>query len=225
MSTTTDEVAELVSLLRDIGLAGYPETAEDPGIYSDAYVRGELQSSLNVRQLQQLPEHAEHVLRNGCVLLPPINKDGVKWIPFLWVTLAQADHVSLQLVMAAPDMAFGFRWESPEDAGLDSSSEHGYWHAQPIKTVRTGSGAVRPIPKQDRISDHFPTFPIDAIDSVTLLGAVVISLYGQLHCQSVVRNVAFLRRVCIGTHRAIDANVNKKGKARNVRAKGRARKK
>lgn len=66
--------------------------------------------------------------------------------------------------------AVGYRFETPEGPG-----RHSYYHAQPIITFRDGSPQL---PCPNWLSTDHPTLPLDAVDPVTLLLALLISLYG-----------------------------------------------
>ncbi len=68
-------------------------------------------------------------------------------------------------------VSVGYRFETPEGEG-----GHDFYHAQPIKAVRTrGQGDLPSTP--DWLPDDYPTFPMDASDPVALLITLLVSLY------------------------------------------------
>ena len=105
-------------------------------------------------------------------------------VPVLWPVLAfEADRASQRLKIRAAlfheDVEFGgarpravaWRFEPPE--GPDSA--HSYFHAQPILAWERDSDNL-PV---WAVNDNYPAFPLMAGDSIGLLTAVLVSLYGR----------------------------------------------
>lgn len=123
--------------------------------------------------------------------------------PVLWPVLAfAADRASQRLKVrvalffedgsetgrAAP-LAVGWRFEPPED----ETGEHSYYHAQPISSwdvARSG-----PLPICGNLNDIYPTIPLAAKDSLSLLCAVLASLYGRLGVRDILSDSQVRRSV------------------------------
>jgi hypothetical protein len=69
--------------------------------------------------------------------------------------------------------ALGWRFEPPEDV----DGAHSYYHAQPISSFDS-SGRWR-LPTSGAVNHAYPAFPLRATDSLTLLTALLVSLYGR----------------------------------------------
>jgi hypothetical protein len=71
--------------------------------------------------------------------------------------------------------AVGWRFEPPEGA----SGAHCYYHAQPISSWnKTSSGRL---PVHLPLNESHPAFPLKADDPVSLLAAVLVSVYGHAY--------------------------------------------
>ena len=202
----TSKPTRVLEELRLVGIAGVASLGKNLSRL-EGLALIELGSILHEHELQQLPDDRVS-LENRCIVLPLFVKDAAWWIPFLWVNVDCDNAISLQLKVASVVGSFGYRWESPEGDAA-KPSDHGYWHAQPITTVRTGD---REVPVGEGLwhaSDHFPTFPIDATDQCGLLGALLVSLYGQVSIETTLNDSVIYQRLCAGTHRGTSvAEVN-----------------
>jgi len=193
-SRSPREVA--LSVLRDVGLHALNQLAKgaDKELQNDAFARIQAFTCLQVQELQNLPNPSLRHFLPKCIRLPHISKDATKWIPLIWVDRHPTGEITLQLVLAGEGRRFGFRWEPPE-AGT-GASEHDYYHAQPIKSVRRPGGTILSLDlKHGDVCDHFPTFPIDAEDLIHLVDALLVSLYGPKYHQKMISEAALRARV------------------------------
>jgi hypothetical protein len=71
--------------------------------------------------------------------------------------------------------AVGWRLEPPED----TDGEHSYYHAQPI-SAWDASGTRRLPIAGNSLNESYPAFPIDAADSISLLVAMFVTMYGRI---------------------------------------------
>jgi hypothetical protein len=109
-------------------------------------------------------------------------------LPVLWPVLAfEADRASQQLKVRVALFyeeedtvsgesqlrAIGWRFEPPEDA----DGAHSYYHAQPIIAWERDSDYL---PRYGSVNDNYPAFPLLAQDSISLLVAVLVALYGRV---------------------------------------------
>jgi hypothetical protein len=74
--------------------------------------------------------------------------------------------------------ATGLRFEPPED----EYGVHSYYHAQPITSF--GGREDGRLSFARTVNTSFPAVPLAATDSVSLLGAVLVSLYGRTGARS-----------------------------------------
>jgi hypothetical protein len=79
--------------------------------------------------------------------------------------------------------AVGWRFEPPED----ETGAHSYYHAQPISAFDTG-GRWR-LPTASVLNESCPAFPLLAESPVSLLAALLVSLYGRVHVGAMLRDV------------------------------------
>lgn len=75
--------------------------------------------------------------------------------------------------------AVGWRLEPPED----SDGAHSYYHAQPIS--EWDNSGKQKLPVVDNINEVYPAFPIAAADSISLLAALLVSLYGRVETRNI----------------------------------------
>jgi hypothetical protein len=190
----------LLDVLKQIGLAGLDRLEQGTKAQEDSFVSKELQLSLGREQLQDLVKEAR-CLNHRCIVLPHFSKDGSPWVPLLWIILHSPEVISFQLIVASPNRTFGYRWESPEKGG-SSESDHGFWHAQPLTSVRTYDGKTRSLNlTHTNICENFPTFPIDATNALELLGALLESLYGMSNLQKYITDARVRYHLLASTHR------------------------
>jgi hypothetical protein len=118
---------------------------------------------------------------NRFLYLEPITKAG----HFLPVLTFKCDftkshlEVRLRLALFLLDSAsklraVGYRFETPEGPG-----RHSYYHAQPITSFALDSSSQLPCPNW--LSSDHPSFVLDAVDPVTLLVGLLVSLYGYTY--------------------------------------------
>jgi len=184
--------ALLYEVLKRLGLAGWQSLAADARPYNDSFARSAVGRALTIEQLQKLPSRGAAQLARQCVVLPIFPKDNSFWIPFLWINFPAAERIRIQMVVVGMERRCGFRWESPE-SGAVADGKHDFWHAQPLISVQIPQGHDYALDlKHNHISDHFPTFPIDADNAVQLLDALMVSLYGPLYTIRMIED-AFIR--------------------------------
>lgn len=113
--------------------------------------------------------------------------------PVLWPVLAfSAERSSRRLKVRAaffyeaindsdePDsFALGWRLEPPED----EDGSHSYYHAQPISAWDTSG--TRNLPIIGSLNESYPAFPILAADSVSLLAAALVAMYGRVETRNI----------------------------------------
>ena len=113
--------------------------------------------------------------------------------PVLWPVLAfAADGASRRLKISAAlffegetdagriqPAAVGWRFEPPED----ETGEHSYYHVQPISSWDVAG--TRTLPIQGKLNDNYPAIPVAARDSLSLLAAVLVSLYGRVDVKQI----------------------------------------
>jgi hypothetical protein len=77
-------------------------------------------------------------------------------------------------------MSYGYRYETPEALGDGGkTSNHGYFHAQPLREMRTAKRGPMPLPGCPIAFPHdAPTFPLDCNDPLGLLLCALVSIYG-----------------------------------------------
>lgn len=169
------ETDQFVSLVRAIGLVGVARLKEDPSPMDHRRIQNEVGHALTIEELTALK--AEQ-LQERCILLPYFKKENATWVPVVWVHLLQNGGMSLQLLVLSSERVFGYRWESPS-GGEGASGLHDYWHAQPIVNARTPNDKIRDVGiANTNVCEFMPTFPLRARDRATLLGALLVSLYG-----------------------------------------------
>ena len=69
--------------------------------------------------------------------------------------------------------AIGFRFETPETGGL-----HNFYHTQIIDTLAPGTGTGR-LPSQEWLPQSRPALALNAVNAVTLLMSLLLSLYDR----------------------------------------------
>jgi hypothetical protein len=90
----------------------------------------------------------------------------------------------------SPARAVAWRFEPPEGA----RSAHCYYHAQPISSWdKTSTGRL---PVHIPLNESQPGFPLKAEDSVSLLAAVLVSVYGHTYTSGTIfSNLSFRRDI------------------------------
>jgi hypothetical protein len=175
-----DKTLLLFRVVQEVGIAAISQLQREPRGIDDSWTSTQANRSLSFEMLQKLGPKTKPGIWNNCIRLPFFPKDGANWVPLLWIEVRHTLDVALQVVVAGAERRFGYRWEPPESEGPNKPSKHGYYHAQPITSVKLSGGAVR-IPlnlKHQDISEHFPTIPVDARDGLELVDALLVSLYG-----------------------------------------------
>lgn len=126
---------------------------------------------------------------DGLAFLPP-PRQGPARLPLATLQYdfdAEPPTMDLQIaslmVDDGPDgtaISYGYRYETPEARGAEGkTSNHGYFHAQPLREVRTAKrGAMRLPGCPAAFPDDAPTFPLDCDDPLGLLLCAVVSIYG-----------------------------------------------
>ncbi len=179
--STNPKTALLESVVRAIGIAAADEPKQIAGFLDDQFVSTRAQAAAGERELQEIANKGLAALNGKCIRLRSWPKHSTRWVPFLWLAETPFDEVAMQVVVAGKDRRFGFRWEPPE-GGPGGVGKHDYYHAQPIISVRISPGASVPLDlSHDHIVEDCPTLPIDARDSVHLLDALLVSLYGPMY--------------------------------------------
>jgi len=138
----------------------------------------ELDRSLKPEDLDAIRTGKIELLKHKCVLLPSRTKADVTWVPVLWAHIEGTLTFSFQvLVFASGRQGFGYRWEFHPSGPL-AGGKHAHCHAQPIWEARCPSdGKPHEVFKPLSICEDIPTFPIDADSPLSLLGAMLVSLY------------------------------------------------
>jgi hypothetical protein len=167
----------VLRMLEAIGLHALNEQTQSSGSSGPRNANFEKLVGMSVTEtaLRQLQLRGVSVLGHCCIPLPRRTLAGTSWAGLLWVAETnQGDH-RLQVVMVGNGRPFGYRWEPPE--GI-RSPHHNYWHAQPITAVRTANTDMQLGIESGCICTHMPTFPIDAPDALSMLDALLVSIYG-----------------------------------------------
>jgi hypothetical protein len=113
--------------------------------------------------------------------------------PVLWPVLAfSADRASQRLKIRSAlfyeaigcsgeteTFAVGWRLEPPEDV----DGTHSYYHAQPIS--EWDNSGTRKLPVATEVNEVQPAFPIAAADSISMLAAMLVSLYGRIEARNI----------------------------------------
>jgi hypothetical protein len=145
--------------------------------------------------LTGLRESGIATIGNRGIRLPEKRVDGVSWAPILWIVeTSRGDH-RLQMVIAGNGRPFGYRWEPPEGA---TAPDHDFWHAQPITAIKIAAQPAVTFGGGD-ISTRVPMFPIDARDRLSLLDALLVSIYGPAYLERYVNDSALRQSIQKGT--------------------------
>ncbi len=142
--------------------------------------------------------YAGEVHCQGTWLFLPVPRKGSLRLPILNVIYDYAKNPAEIRMQAAifysandETLAMGWRFESPECSGEQGEqSSHGFYHAQPSHSLRTGSRAYDLPIADSRTPDGLPTFPLDAADEVDLLVCLLLSIYGLKEASELVRDAA-----------------------------------
>lgn len=117
------------------------------------------------------------------VYLEPIQKENaipIVWLEYDWTRSIPKVSFRLGIFVFDRDKelrAMGYRFETPHGEGA-----HHFYHAQPIQELVTDK-----LPCPEWIPVHQPSFVLDAVDPVTLLFSLVISLYGFEYLEKLTR--------------------------------------
>jgi len=143
--------------------------------------REALESALRTAESEPVCMHE----RGQFLYMHPVTKDRTS-IPAMALTCDFAQgvpEVRLQVVLFRSDevegrarlKAVGYRYEMPEgtNVGGQSIGKHDYCHAQPIRTI-----GKRLLPTVPWLPDEHPAFPLDATEPISLVFAMLTSLYG-----------------------------------------------
>jgi hypothetical protein len=143
---------------------------------------------LEEKELEKLLKVADELhlefSKNKVFYLPPLEKGDAEFVPALSMKCDIKDNASdleLRVMLVRRDesngklQGIGFRLESPEGKG---EGRHDFYHAQLIKGFRNGKD-VESIPW---LPDSQPSFPILARNPITMVLALLITLYGKNYC-------------------------------------------
>jgi hypothetical protein len=144
------------------------------------------------------PTIGETHAMNGWLYLPQLPR-GVGRIPLLNCRYDRSSgrmSLSVQLAVfwvddACTIYADAWRFESPGQHGASSLGDHAYYHAQPCRLLRTHrSGEVLLKHEPAASSADVPTFPLDAQDALSLLVAMLVTIYGRRDAFLLIRESA-----------------------------------
>jgi hypothetical protein len=155
-------------------------------------------NALDEGQLTRLKDEGIAATHGRCIKLPIQQKDGIWWAALLWITPKKQGQEDcdqlLQVVLGGTDeRPFGFRFEPPEG---DGGGLHDYWHAQPIAAVRTihNTEVELGIPRGATCT-HAPAFPLHVEDRLSLMDALLVSLYGPSYLEKYVEDASLRERI------------------------------